>query len=70
MKIVAARYSRAEQPVLIVTGLGSTAIMALGSDLIVPLGEGIGSLCVLVGITSTIMFCGLMDVNNCFNSHS
>lgn len=47
--------------VLIVTGLGGAAMLALGCDLIVPLGEGIGGLCVLIGITSTTMFCGLMD---------
>lgn len=46
---------------LIATGLGGAAMLALGCDLIVPLGQGISSLCLLAGITSTTVFCGLMD---------
>jgi hypothetical protein len=46
---------------LIVTCLGGAAMLALSYDLIVPLADGVGSLSVLAGITSTTMLFGLVD---------
>jgi hypothetical protein len=46
---------------LIVTGLGGAALLALGCDLIVPLSSGIGGLFALGGIASVMVFLGLMD---------
>jgi hypothetical protein len=47
--------------ILIVTGLVGAALLALGCDLIVPLGSGIGGLFALGGIASAMMFIGLID---------
>ncbi|MGA2795391.1 MAG: hypothetical protein ABSE69_18090 [Roseiarcus sp.] len=47
--------------ILIVTGLVGAALLALGCDLIVPLGSGIGGLFALGGIASAMVFIGLID---------
>jgi hypothetical protein len=46
---------------LIATGLGAALMLALGCNLIVPMGSGIGGLCDLAGIASAMTFFGLAD---------
>jgi hypothetical protein len=44
-----------------VSGLGGATMLALGSDMVIPLGSMIGSLCDLAGIASVMVCFGLMD---------
>ncbi len=46
---------------LLMAGLVSAAMLALGLGLIVPVGGGIGGLCDLAGIASAVVFIGLID---------
>ena len=46
---------------LIITGLAGAAMLALGSNLVLPLGSAVGGLCDLLGIASAMMFFGLAD---------
>jgi hypothetical protein len=46
---------------LIATGVGGAIMLALGCNLLVPLGEGLSILCDFIGVTSMMMFCGLLD---------
>jgi hypothetical protein len=46
---------------LIVTGLGCAAMLALGSNLVLPLGSFVGGLCDLIGIASGMICFGLAD---------
>jgi hypothetical protein len=46
---------------LIVSGLGCAAMLALGSELILPLGSAVGGLCDLVGVASGMVFFGLAE---------
>ena len=45
----------------IVSGLGGAAMLAIGSNLVVPIGTGISSVCDLAGVASVMVFLGLMD---------
>jgi len=47
--------------VLIVSGLGGAVMLALGCNVIVPLGSEIAGFCDLMAVTSMVAFCGLMD---------
>ncbi|MGA2793017.1 MAG: hypothetical protein ABSE69_05710 [Roseiarcus sp.] len=47
--------------ILIATGFVGAALLALGCELIVPLGSGIGGLFALGGIASVLVFIGLID---------
>jgi len=46
---------------VILSGLGGAAMLALGSNLILPVGSAIGGVCDLAGIASAVVFFGLMD---------
>jgi hypothetical protein len=46
---------------LIVSGLGWAAMLALGSDLVLPLGSFVGGLRDLVGVASGMICFGLAD---------
>ena len=46
---------------LIVSGLGCAAMLALGSELILPVGTAVGGLCDLVGVASGMVFFGLAE---------
>jgi hypothetical protein len=47
--------------VLIAISLSGAAMLALGFNLFVPVSGEIGGFCDLVGVTSMVAFCGLMD---------
>jgi hypothetical protein len=44
-----------------VSGLGGAAMLAFGSEMVIPVGSLIGSLCDLAGIASVMVCFGLMD---------
>ena len=44
-----------------VSGLGGAAMIAFGSDLVIPVGSLISSMCDLAGIASVMVCLGLMD---------
>jgi hypothetical protein len=46
---------------MILSGLGGAALIALGSDMVFPLGSAVGGVCELAGIASAMVFFGLMD---------
>jgi hypothetical protein len=43
---------------LIMSGLGCVAMLALSSDLILPLGSMVGGICDLFGVASGVVFFG------------
>ena len=47
--------------IVIATGLGGAALLAMGSDLIIPVGYGIGSLLDLAGVASMMVSFSLAD---------
>jgi hypothetical protein len=44
-----------------VSGLGGAAMLAFGSNMVIPVGGVIGSICDLAGIASVMVCLGLMD---------
>jgi hypothetical protein len=46
---------------MLLSAIGGAALIALGSNFIVPIGSGIGGLCDLAGIASLMVFLGLLD---------
>jgi hypothetical protein len=46
---------------LIMSGLGCVALLALGSNLILPLGSMVGGICDLFGVASGVVFFGLTE---------
>ena len=47
--------------VLISTGLGGLAMLALGCELVVPLSSGLASLCDIAAVPLLTMFCAALD---------
>jgi hypothetical protein len=47
--------------IVIATGLGGAALVAMGSDLIMPIGYGIGSFLDLAGVASMMVSFSLAD---------
>lgn len=45
----------------ILTGLVGAFMLALGSDLILPVSGAMGGVCDLVGLASSMVFIGLVD---------
>jgi hypothetical protein len=43
------------------TGLGGVALLALGCDLVVPLGAGLASCCDVAAVALITVFCAAMD---------
>jgi hypothetical protein len=46
---------------LVTSGLAGAGMLALGSDLVVPIGAMMGSLCDLAGVAAAMVFFGLAD---------
>jgi hypothetical protein len=46
---------------VILSGVASAAMLALGFNLLLPLGSGPETVCVLTGVASAMVFFGLMD---------
>ena len=46
---------------VILSGLVSVAMLALGFNLLLPLGSGLEPVCVLTGVASAMVFFGLVD---------
>jgi hypothetical protein len=49
--------------VTVLSGVGGTCLIALGSNLVIPIGSALGGVCDLAGIVSMMMFFGLIDGN-------
>jgi hypothetical protein len=47
--------------VAMISGIGGAAMLALGCNLVVPIGSGIGGICDLAGVASVMVFLGLLD---------
>ncbi len=47
--------------ILLTTGLGGLAMLALGCDLVVPLSTGLASLCDVAAVAFITVFCAAMD---------
>lgn len=47
--------------VAIVSGLGGVAMLAFGSNMVIPVGLGISGICDLAGVASMMVCLGLMD---------
>jgi hypothetical protein len=47
--------------IAIVSGVGGAAMLAFGSNMIIPVGTGIGGVLDLAAIASMMVFLGLMD---------
>ncbi|WP_158812772.1 hypothetical protein [Methylocapsa sp. S129] len=45
----------------IVSGLGGAAMLAFGSNMVMPIGTGAGGVFALAGVASVMMSLGLMD---------
>jgi hypothetical protein len=45
----------------VVSAIGGAALLALGSNFIVPIGSAVGGVCDLAGIVSFMVFLGLLD---------
>jgi hypothetical protein len=45
----------------IISGLAGAAMLAFGSNMVIPIGSGIGSVFDLAGVASVMVFLGLMD---------
>jgi hypothetical protein len=46
---------------VILSGLVGVTMLALGFNLLLPLGSGLETGCVLIGVASAMVFFGLMD---------
>jgi hypothetical protein len=46
---------------MVLIAVSGTALIAIGSNLIVPVGNAIGGVCDLAGIVSMMVFLGLTD---------
>jgi hypothetical protein len=46
---------------VILSGLVSAAMLALGFKLLLPVGSGLEPVCVLTGVASAMIFFGLVD---------
>jgi hypothetical protein len=46
---------------VIMSGVTCAAMLALGLNLLVPLGSGLETLCLLIGVASAMVFLGLVD---------
>ena len=46
---------------VILSGLVSVAMLALGFNLLLPVGSGLEPVCVLTGVASAMVFFGLVD---------
>ena len=46
---------------VILSGVLCVAMLALGFNLLLPLGSGLETVCVLLGIASAMVFFGLVD---------
>jgi hypothetical protein len=47
--------------VAMISGIGGAAMLALGCNMVVPIGSGIGGICDLAGVASVMVFLGLLD---------
>jgi hypothetical protein len=47
--------------IAIVSGLGGAAMLAVGSNMVIPMGTGLGGIFDLAGVASAMVFLGLMD---------
>jgi hypothetical protein len=47
--------------IMIATGLGGAALLAIGSDMIIPIGYGIGGILDLAGVASMMVSFSLAD---------
>lgn len=45
----------------ILSAIGGAALLAIGSNFIVPIGSAVGGVCDLAGIASLMVFLGLLD---------
>jgi hypothetical protein len=50
-----------ESSMTVVSAMGGAALLALGSNFIVPIGSAVGGVCDLAGIVSLMVFLGLLD---------
>jgi hypothetical protein len=46
---------------VILSGLVCVAMLALGFNLLLPLGSGFETVCILIGVSSAMIFFGLVD---------
>ena len=46
---------------VILSGVVCVAMLALGFNLLLPLGSGLETVCVLIGVASAMVFFGLVD---------
>ena len=46
---------------VIMSGITCAAMLALGFNLLVPLGSGLEAVCLLTGVASAMVFLGLVD---------
>jgi hypothetical protein len=46
---------------VILSGVVCVAMLALGFNLLLPLGSGLETVCVLIGVASAMAFFGLVD---------
>lgn len=47
--------------VSMLTGIGGAALLAVGCDMIIPIGSSVGGAFDLAGVASVMVFLGLMD---------
>jgi hypothetical protein len=47
--------------IAMLTGIGGAALLAVGCDMVVPIGSGVGGVFDLEGVASVMVFLGLMD---------
>ncbi len=62
--VLAGRNHNWEVPMswpVILSGAACIAMLALGFDLLLPLGSGLESVCVLTGVASAMVFFGLVE---------
>jgi hypothetical protein len=50
-----------ESSMTVLSAIGGAALLALGSNFIVPIGSALGGVCDLAGIASLMVFLGLLD---------
>jgi hypothetical protein len=46
---------------VILSGVACVTMLALGLNLLLPLGSGLETVCVLIGVASAMVFFGLVD---------
>ena len=54
----------------VLAGLGAIGMLSLGSNLIVPLSESVGTVCDLAGIICALVFFALADDPGSLDNHS